>query len=178
MTGAPVSVRRGGAYNRLAEPSWRDPLDTGHSRGAGGRWNPPGAFGALYLNADERLARLQVAYKLAGQPYDIEDLDPVEQHDLVDVHVDGCAALDCVTPRGLQAVGLPAGYPLDAAARTVAHAACQPIGAAARAAGLEAVACRSAAGGAGVSDEELAVFEDAAPRRCRVTARRAFSDWY
>ncbi|MGH2997143.1 MAG: hypothetical protein ACRDM9_12585, partial [Gaiellaceae bacterium] len=58
------TIRRGGPYNRLAEPSWSDPLDTSYSRRRGGRWNPPGSFGALYLNRDLRIARLQVQHKL------------------------------------------------------------------------------------------------------------------
>ena len=52
-----LTVRRGGACNRLAEPHWADPLDTSFTREHGGRWNAPGAFGMLYLNRTERLAR-------------------------------------------------------------------------------------------------------------------------
>ena len=68
----------------------------------------------LYLNATEQMARLQVEHKLAGQPYDIEDLDPGAQHDLVEVDVAETDALDLVSAEGLAAVGLPASYPLDA----------------------------------------------------------------
>jgi RES domain-containing protein len=99
------TVRRGGSYNRLAEPSWANPLDTSYSRQRGGRWNPPGSFGALYLNRDLRMARLQVLHKLSGHPYGIEDLDEAEQHDLVDVEVVAREWLDCAIVAGLAEMG-------------------------------------------------------------------------
>ena len=161
-------MRRGGACNRLAEPHWQDPLDTSFSRHRGGRWNAPGAFGVLYLNMTERMARLQVEHKLAGHPYDIEDLDPAAQHDLVEVDVAATDALDLVSAEGLDAVGLPVTYPLHADGRPVPHEQCHPVGRA---------AYRSAAAGAAHTDEELAVF-DRAVDIVTQTARRAFADWY
>jgi RES domain len=171
------TVRRGGDYNRLAEPSWADPLDTGYSRHEGGRWNPPGIFGALYLNRDLRMARLQVHRKLADYPYDVEDLDPSEQHDLVEVQVDDCDPLDCVTADGLQAVGLTDQYPLDSRGEPVTHAVCQDIAVEAYKANRPGVACQSAAADATNSDEELAVFDRDAGL-VRQIARQPFSDWY
>jgi RES domain-containing protein len=156
----PQTVRRGGGeYNRLAEPGWANPLDTTYSKRRGGRWNPPGGFGALYLNRGRPVARLQVNHKLAGQPYGIEDLDPGEQHDLVDVVVAELDFRDCVTAPGLAGVDLPTTYPVDAAGDPVPWASCQPVGRAAYDAELAGVACRSAATGAGSGDEELAVFD-------------------
>ena len=166
------TARRGGAYNRLAEVAWADPLDISFARDRGGRWNEPGSYGALYLNRSVELARAQARHKLAGQPYGIEDLDESEQHDLVEVDVPRGDHLDCVTDAGLQAVGLPVTYP-----RAVGHAECRPVGAAARAAGRPGVACRSAAPGAPARDEELAVFDTAAAGVV-MTGRRAFADWY
>lgn len=171
-------VRRSGTFGRLAEPDWADPLDTSHSRRHGGRWNAPGTFGALYLNATERMARLQVRHGLAGQPYDVEDLDPAEQHDLVEVRVSPCEALDCVSDAGLAAAGLPAGHPRETDGALVLHAACRPIGVAAREAGLSGVACRSAARDATQADEELAIFDRDVERLVRFAARRPFADWY
>src|SRR4051812_37631094 len=101
----PLTVRRGGAYNRLADPGWADPLDTSYSRERGGRWNPAGAFGVLYLNRGVTVARLQVKHKLAAHPYGVEDLDPSEQHDLVELQVPKVEARDCVTTDGLRGVG-------------------------------------------------------------------------
>jgi RES domain-containing protein len=171
------TVRRGGACNRLAEPSWVDPLDTSFSMQHGGRWNAPDSYGVLYLNATERMARLQVEHKLAGHPYGIEDLDPAEQHDLVDVEVQETDALDLVSDEGLQAVGLPVSYPLDADGQPVTHAECQPVGQAAYDEPLPAIACRSAATGAAPTDEELAVF-DRDVGLVTQTGRRPFADWY
>lgn len=171
------TVRRGGACNRLAEPHWEDPLDTGFSKQHGGRWNAPGSYGVLHLNMTEQVARIQVEHKLVGHPYDIEDLDPSAQHDLVEVDVAETDALDLVSDTGLQAVGLPVGYPLDADGRPVPHERCRPIGQAAYDEQLSALACRSAAAGTGPSDEELAVF-DRDVGIVTQTGRRPFADWY
>jgi RES domain-containing protein len=174
----PRTVRRGGGgYNRLAEPGWADPLDTSFSKRRGGRWNPPGAFGALYLNRGRPVARLQVDHKLAGQPYGVEDLDPGEQHDLVDVEVPELDCRDCVTAAGLSGVRLPVTYPVDAAGSAVPWAACQPVGQGAYDADLAGVACRSAARGARRDDEELAVFDSRAGE-VRQAGRVGFGAWY
>jgi RES domain-containing protein len=170
-------VQRGGDYNRIAEPSWEDPLDISFSKTTGGRWNAPGAFGALYLNATEHVARLQVDHRLAGQPFQIEDLDPDEQHDLVLVRVETSEVLDCVSGDGLTAIGLPVSYPSGDAGNAVSHEDCQPVGAAARDDGQAGVACRSAASGAAASDEELVVF-DTATSRVVQTARLTFRTWF
>ena len=173
----PRTVRCGGGdYNRLAEPGWADPLDTFFSKRGGGRWNPAGAFGALYLNPGRPGARLQVGRKLAGQPYGVEDLDPGEQHDLVDVEVPELDFRDCVTPAGLSAVRLPRTYPLDSSGSAVPWSTCQPVGQAAYDADLAGVACRSAATGARPDDEELAVFDTHAGE-VRQTGRVGFGEW-
>jgi hypothetical protein len=172
-----LTARRGGAYNRLAEPAWADPLDVGFARERGGRWNGPGSFGVLYLNRSVALARAQARHKLAGQPYGVEDLDESEQHDLVEVEVPDGDYLDCVTGAGLEAVGLPAGYPSHPDGRAVEHAECRPVAEAARDDGRPGVACRSAAAGAPVGDEELAVF-DTAVGGVVMTGRLAFAAWY
>lgn len=172
------TVRRGGSYNRLAEPSWTDPLDTSYSKARGGRWNPPGAFGALYLNRDHRVARLQVAHRLADQPYGVEDLDETEQHDLVEVNVPTRAWLDCVSDEGLEAVGLPITYPRHADGTPVAHQECQAIGQAAYDAGRSGVASRSGAQGASRKDEELAVFARNGGAEVAMTGRRPFAEWF
>lgn len=174
----PRQTTRSGAHHRLADPAWADPLDTSYSERVGGRWNPAGAFGALYLNRGERMARLQADHRLVGQPFGIEDLDPLEQHDLIEVEVGEVAVVDCVSEAGLLAAGLPASYPRDARGATVTHRRCQAVGATAQAAGLDGVACRSALPAASPADEELAVFEPPARERVRIVARRVFSDWY
>jgi hypothetical protein len=172
------TIRRGGPYNRLAEPFWADPLDTSYSRQRGGRWNPAGSFGVLYLNRDLRIARLQVQHKLRAHPYGVEDLDEPEQHDLVSVDVAERDWLDCVTIPGLEAVGLPATYPRHRNGRPVQHAACQPIGRSAFEDGRPGIACRSAATGASQTDEELGVFDRDVSTSVRTTDRQQFADWF
>jgi RES domain-containing protein len=172
------TVRRGGSYNRLAEPDWADPLDTSYSQQDGGRWNPPGSFGVLYLNRDLRMARLQVLHKLSGHPYGVEDLDDAEQHDLVDVEVSDREWLDCVTAEGLESVGLPATYPRHRNGRPVRHTTCHPVGQAAFDDEQPGIACRSAATGASPTDEELAVFDRDVGANVQMTERHAFADWF
>ncbi len=172
-----LTVDRGGAYNRLAERDWEDPLDTDHAKARGGRWNAAGGFGALYLNATERVARIQVAHKLAGRPYTVEDLDPTEQHDLVDVEVPRAARLDCVTADGLSSVELPPSYPVDRLGNVIGHDICQTIGGRAYDAEMSGIACRSAASGARPEDEELALFDTYAGS-ARAIGRRPFADWF
>lgn len=177
MTGRGLTAHRRGAYNRLAEPRWGDPIDTTHSRRSGGRWNAPGAFGVLYLNDSLEMARAQVRHKLRGQPFGVEDLEPSRQHVLVPIEVEECRVRDCASEAGVFAVGLPASYPHDEHGTPVEHDRCQPIGAAARAAGLDGVACRSAAAGAN-RREELALFEEAVPRLVSAGEPVPFAEWY
>jgi len=49
-------VHREGVYFRVCDPDWTDCGDTSHNRRMGGRWNPRGRFGALYLNATREVA--------------------------------------------------------------------------------------------------------------------------
>jgi RES domain len=172
------TVRRGGAYNRLAEPAWTDPLDTSYSKAQGGRWNPPGAFGTLYLNRGLRVARLRVEHALAGHAYGVEDLDEAEQHDLVDLEVQEQEWLDCVSDGGLKVIGLPVSYPRHPDGSPVGHPECRLIGQTAFDDGQPGVACRSAARGATTADEELAVFANADVQKVTMTGRRSFADWF
>jgi RES domain-containing protein len=173
-------IRRGGGgqYNRLVLPGWTDPLDSAFSEARGGRWNSPGAFPVLYLNRGERMARIQVLDKLAGQPYGPEDLDPGQQHQLVHVDVPKNDYLDAVTDIGLRAVGLPDSYPKDASGVEVEWPPCQAVGQAAWDDGSPGIACRSAANAASPADEELALFDRAAGPRAVARDRLAFSDWF
>lgn len=172
------TVRRGGSFNRLAEPSWANPLDTSYSRQRGGRWNPPGSFGALYLSGDLRVARLQVLHKLSGHPYGVEDLDENEQHDLVDVEVAQREWLDCVTVAGLESVGLPDTYPRHRNGRPVRHVTCRSVGQAAFADQRPGIACRSAATDALTTDEELGVFDREVDATVQMTGRHPFAEWF
>jgi RES domain-containing protein len=166
------TVRRGGRYLRVADPSWTDPLDGGHAALRGGRWNPPESYPVVYLCADEAVARANVHRILDGQPYGPEDLRPESAPVLVTATVPADGYLNAVTEAGLEALGLPRTYPRDSRRRRVPWSRCQPLGEQAHAAGLPGVAARSAAGAAG---EELAYF---GRRKLRRGAVRQFEEWF
>lgn len=86
---------------------------------------------------------------------------------------------DCLTDPGLQGWGLPTSYPQHADGRPVKWEECWPVGDAAYEAGLDGVACRSAAEGARLDDHELAYFvRDNAPALEPVGKPLAFNDWF
>ncbi|HXH55932.1 RES family NAD+ phosphorylase [Iamia sp.] len=168
-----VDVPDGHPWNRLADPTWTDPIDATFAAIHGARWTPPGGPSTLYLNTDETTARANLQRFLADAPFAPEDLNDANGYQLVPVALpDGQHALDALTDGGLSDVGLPDTYPLDHDGAEIAHAACQPIGADAYDAGLDGVRCRSAAG----ISSELAWF----PRHQAATPGPAqpFSDWY
>jgi RES domain len=171
------SIDRGGAYLRVADPSWRNPLDGSQARARGGRWNPPESFPVVYLCATVRVARANVLRKLEGQPFGPEDLDPGTAPVLVTAIVPRARYVDVVTSRGCVAAGLPASYPKDGRGRSVGHRRCQAIGQAAWDAGAAGIACRSAAPEAPPGGEELAWYQRG---RRRLRGRRAasFDDWF
>ena len=161
---------------RVADPDWEDPLDGTYARDAGGRWNPPGSFPVVYLNADERVARANVLQRYRDLPYGPEDLEPALAPDLVSTVVPDIEYVDVVTDAGCVAAGLPASYPVDGSGRKVPWRACRPVGQTAWDAGLPGIACRSAADGAPRDGEELAWFS----REARLTPldRRRFEEWF
>lgn len=172
----------GGAYVRIADPDWSDPLDASFAASSGGRWNPAdggrgvpsGGLPTMYLSADVTTARAIVRARLAGLPYGPEDLDPVSAPVLADVQIPDGAAWDLRSDEGLAAVGLPTTYPVDADGRAIGWSVCQPIGLAAWEADTDGVLCRSAAFGGG---EELAWF--VRDRLATAPAPpRSFTEWY
>lgn len=135
----------GRIWLRVVDPEWVDPLDPSHAREHGGRWNPPGSFPTLYLNADPMTARSRLDHLLEGSPVEVEDLDD-DAYGLVAATLPRkqvCA--DALGEAGLRALGLPPSYPLDEDGNEVPHATCQPIGEAVHAQGLRGIAARSAA---------------------------------
>jgi RES domain-containing protein len=171
------TVRRGGAYLRVADPRWRDPLDGRYAGARGGRWNPPESFPVVYLCASVPVARANVLGKLEGQPFGPEDLDPRTAPLLVTVSVRADRYVDVVTSRGCVAVGLPETYPRDRARRRIGWKRCQPIGQAAFEAGAAGIACRSAASQSPPEGEELAWFQRRG-RRLRRGRTRPFDEWF
>ena len=171
-----LTVARGGAYVRVADPSWRNPLSGDFARRLGGRWNPPGGFAVVYLNGDERVARANVLARFSGLPYGPEDLELTAAPVLVSTDVEPDDFADLVSDAGCVAAGLPTTYPTDSGGRMVPHEDCRPVGRAAWDAGLPGIACRSAAPAAPAGGEELAWF--ARGRRLVVTGVKAFADWF
>jgi RES domain-containing protein len=173
------TIERGGEYLRVADPTWRDPLDGSHAARTGGRWNPAGSFGCVYLCASLAVARANVYRKLRDQPYGPEDLDPQTAPVLIATRVSGARYADLLTARGLESAGLPATYPRDSGGRRISWSRCQRVGLAAWDEGLPGLACRSAAPrvpSVGRESEELAFFIRG--RRLRVRSRRRFDDWF
>lgn len=170
-------VHRGGRLLRVVDPDWIDPLDTTYNQRTGGRWNPPGSFGALYFNLDRVVARANVARLFVGLPYGPEDLDPDAAPQLVEVELAEEPYVDAVTADGLTALGLPVTYPAADDGTTIPHAECQPIGQRAFDAGERGIACRSAAPNAS-GGEEVAWFAQPGTTTPKIAARYAFDDWF
>lgn len=155
-------VKRGGTYLRALGPSslWPgSPDDTSFSKKRGGRWNPKGAFGALYLSGDADVARangLAIVKSIIEPAASINDLiDPNEYFEVQSFVVSTSEFVDAVTAAGRAALSLPANPRVG-----VGHTRAQAIGASAYAAGENGIACKSAAWNNG---EELAIFDTHAP---------------
>jgi hypothetical protein len=146
-----------------------------HSHVRGGRWNAPGAFGVVYLNASLGLARALVRARLEDRGIRPEDILPETGPVLVRTTVPDDTYVNAVTDAGLRSVNLPTTYPLDKSGKTVAHRVCQPIGQLAWDAGERGIACRPATRGAPASGKELAYF---GRQRLRVEETERFATWF
>jgi RES domain-containing protein len=167
------TVRRGGPYYRVVAPAWVDPADTAYSKQRGGRWNPAGEFGALYLNATIEVAAANVRAQHAGRAIKIFDLLPKARPQLVTFEVTPVDVVDACTPVGIAALGFAESFPYG-----VSWPRCQAIARVAHAEALAGVASRSNAEATATTTvgEELTLFEEVivgAPR-----SRRRFSEWY
>ena len=169
-------AERGGRVFRVADPHWEDPLDSSFAAQTGGRWNPPGSFGVLYLNDSVTVARANVERLFAGLPYGPEDLDNLAAPILLDLDVPVESYTDALTDKGLVRLGLPTTYPHGSAGRIVKHSICQPIGQAIYDDGELGVACRSAVVVA--AGEELAWFELPSRPRPTLTTTKLFEEWF
>ena len=149
----------------MCDPSWKHPLDTRFAKRFGARWNPPGAFGALYLNATVEVAAANARRNFAGEIATVYDLRPEQRPNLVE---------DAVTAAGLRTLRLPASYPLG-----VSHRRCQNIARRAYDAKMAGIACRSDTNATTTSytGEELAIF-DRFSQRARQRRRLRFAAWY
>lgn len=166
-------LARGGTYYRVCGPDWNDPSDTEYSKAHGGRWNAPGAFGALYLNQNVKGARANARRWIErhfGAAVLPEDIAEAFLPDVATFHVETGAFVDAVTDRGRRGLGLPARYPSGEG-----YPRCRAIGARLyRAKGL-GIATVSAVT---TQSEELIVFDSAVKRVTNVGPRRRFADWF
>jgi RES domain-containing protein len=157
----------------VVAPEWTDPADTTYSKQRGGRWNPAGEFGALYLNATIQVAAANARAQHAGRAIKLFDLLPEARPELVTFEVLMVDVVDACTPDGIAALGFAENFPYG-----VTWQPCQAIGREAHATAMAGVAARS---NAEVTEtawvgEELALFEEfvvGSPR-----ARRRFDEWY
>ena len=159
----------------MADPAWGDPLEGAYSKRLGGRWNAPGSFPIVYLNADLAVARANVRRKFAGLPYGPEDLEPNEGPVLLTTEVATEEFVDVITDQGCRSAGLPESYPLDGG-QMIGWERCQPIGQEAWEQGHPGIACRSAAPGMRRAGDELAWFQR--ERSLKVSEIKAFEDWF
>jgi len=163
---------------RIADPAWRNPLDTSFAQQQGGRWNPPGSFATLYLNEDWVTARLNLRHFIAHWPYEPEDLREDTGPTLVGARLPRRQVVcDVHSRRGIVAANLPTSYPFDKKGRLITHAQCQPIGARVKQAGLRGVRACSAQSGDGAG-RELAWFPANVRSMARHTQTLTFEGWY
>jgi RES domain-containing protein len=167
------TIGRGGAYYRVLAPDWIDPTNTEYSKQRGGRWNPAGEFGALYLNATLHVAAANARARHAGRAIKLFDLLPDARPELVTFEVPMAAVVDACTPDGIAALGFAENFPYG-----IPWPPCQAAAREAHATGLPGIASRSNAEATVTATvgEELALFEEVvvgAP-----SARRQFHHWY
>lgn len=161
------TTTRKGRFYRVCDPLWSDCCDVSFAERHGGRWNAPGSFPVLYLNADIETAKMNAQRVYEGEAFGLYDLNPTMRPHLQLVDVAACSPVDAVTDEGLTELGLPTTYPTG-----VGHDVCQPIGRDVQSAGHCGIACRSAARAGG---EELALMQfDLATKEQRL----AFTEWY
>ncbi len=170
------TTSRGGRTWRVCGPDWEDPGDTSYSQKYGGRWNAPGSFGVLYLNATQSVAAAQARAYFRASGFELDDVRESERPDLVEFTVQPLEVVDVVSDAGVASCGLPASYPYE-----VTHSVCQTIGAAIFATDESGVACRSAcectAPGQFIG-EELALFDHGDGVLATPGRRTGFTDWY
>jgi hypothetical protein len=168
-----LTTERVGSYSRVCKPEWTNCADVSYSKTYGGRWNPPGEFGALYLNATIGVAAAQARHQHVGRAIGLFDLRPSRRPQLATFDVPKAVVVDAVTTAGIAALGLPKDAPIG-----VPHEDCWPSSRAAYNRGLAGIAYLSAAEARVESfvGEEMAYFDSQAP--LVVKALQPFADWY
>jgi RES domain-containing protein len=153
-----------------------DPLDTTFAKSLGGRWNPAGSFGVLYLCATIAVAAGNARRAYEGEIATLFDLLPEQRPDLQVAVVAPIRVVDAATDAGLRSLHLPLTYRLG-----VPWEPCRVIGQRAYRSGENGIACRSADAtdrtSIVVEGEELVVF-DRAVRNVARLERLPFAQWY
>jgi RES domain-containing protein len=157
----------------VVAPDWIDPVNTSYSKRSGGRWNPAGEFGALYLSATIHVAAANARARHAGRAIKLFDLLPEARPEVVVLEVPALEVVDACSPGGVAALGFSESFPFG-----VPWMPCQAIARGAHSGGLPGVAARSNAEATVTASigEELALFEEVAIRA--PPTRLRFRDWY
>lgn len=103
VSALPTKTYGGVVYRRI--PAGRDAAASAHSHSAGGRWNPPGEFGALYTATDEAGIEGGMERAAAKRGITARDLLP---RDIVTLSVSLQRVLDLTDPANLRALGTSA----------------------------------------------------------------------
>ncbi len=170
-----LHVRRGGSYSRVCDPSWATTSeDTTFSKIYGGRWNPSGAFGALYLNATTGVAAANARRVDRRKRYTLFDLRVEERPMLQMFHVTPTLFVNALTAAGIANLHLPKTYP--ACERSI----CQAVASAAHVRGERGIAALSAADARfrRKPGEELAIFETHRNLAVKRGGPIPFEQWY
>lgn len=142
---------RGVFFRAVPAAFAREPLSVRGSLRHGGRYNPMGAFGAVYCGESRAVCVAEIRKRAAGQP--------VSPHRLARIRVALHRVLNLTDPATLAALDLrPEDLVGDDWQRT------QRLGAQARAAGFEGLLVPSAAG----TGHNLVIFPDCLDARSRV----------
>ncbi len=166
-------IRRGGLFFRVCDPEWVSPLNTSFNKERGGRWNPPGKFGLLHLNATVRVAAANARKHFEDEMHTLFDLRSDYRPVLYDVAVRRSEFVDCVTDDSLRNAGLSAEYPQNTTwLRT------RQVGIRAYNEGEHGIASRSAAEMDPNLGEELAIFDDRIDELTKLGRRQIFAKWY
>jgi RES domain-containing protein len=166
-------VSRSGTYWRVVDPDWVDPTDSSYSKTHGGRWNPPGEFGALYLNGSIRVAAANARARFEHRAVKLFDLTAEFRPQLVTFDLPPVELVDAASDEGIADLGLPPNFPYG-----VPWEPCQSIAREARETQLDGVTSRSNAEATPTFTvgEEVALF--ASGRVLKPLERRSFADWY
>jgi hypothetical protein len=123
-------------------------------------------------------ARLNLRRFISDWPYEPEDLRADSGPLLVGATLPRDQRVaDAHSPRGVDALNLPATYPVDENGDLVSHALCQPIGKGVHDVGLQGVRARSAQSPDGAG-RELAWFPATARSRARRVETLDFDRWF